>query len=313
MSLSLEKDKKLLVFLLGAVVFISGCVGQQTTGGATGPGISIQAFEPDINLIESQDNIRLRFKIQNLGGEEATDVMSRLIGINPDEWGFFGSDLPLGDLLPANPQFGTSGEQKEDFYEVIAPLLPEGQRVNYNPILRIHYGYRTSVTKPITLVTEQELRRLTQEGESLPAGTTGVSGGPLFASVTTGNIIRATRQVGELKAFPVTIRIDNTGGGSLSPNPAFQQAGDADLVLLTINLPPGLDFDTQECQVFRGGAFVRLFRGKDIEITCEIIVTNPPVVAEQRTIIMTLDYDYFIEHKGTTLIVKGTIPASEFV
>lgn len=312
MTFSQKESRKFLVFLLGTVVLASGCIGDPRGGQVgTGPGISIQAFEPNVNIIESDDDLQLRFKIQNIGGEEATDVLARLIGINPDEWLPDAVDISLFDMLPANSQAGTPGQTKEDIFTVIAPLLPEGQTVNYNPILRIHYGYRTSVTKPITLVTQQEMARLTQEGKSLPAGQTVVSGGPVSVSIITGNIIRATRQTGELKAFPITIRIDNTGGGTLSPNPEVSRFGEDNMVFLRVELPPGLEFDTPECQAFRGGAEVRLFRGKDIDITCEIVVTNPPVAVEQRTIIMTLDYDYFIE-RSTVLSVKGTVAATEF-
>ncbi len=308
--MDLNGNSRILALFLGAVIITSGCVGQQQ-GGGTGPGLVIQAFEPDLAAVESLDNVRLRFRIENSGGEEARFVLARLIGINPVEWNIpTGTDIQLGNFLPANPSFGTAGTEKTDFYELIAPVLPEGQRITYNPILRVYYNYRTTVTQPITLVTEEELRRLSQEGESLPTGITTVSGGPLLVTVKTGNLIKATTASGIPKLFPVTIRIENTGPGSLARNPFSPAVLNDDSVLVSIRLPPGLVFSpNSDCQAFDQsfgfGNERQLFRGRDLEITCEILITNPPVVAESRVIIVSLDYDYFVD-STTQITVKGT-------
>ena len=104
---------KLLVLILpiAAVVFVSGC----TTGGigASGPGIVVLNWEPDHSSVESYDDVQLRLKVQNQGGEEAYNVRALItvLTFGGDEW-LLRDKAPevfIADyMIPPNPRYNTN-------------------------------------------------------------------------------------------------------------------------------------------------------------------------------------------------------------
>jgi hypothetical protein len=315
--------KLLLLPVLAAIVMVSGCTDGNTIAG--GPGVFVLNWEPDFYSVYSGDEVKLRFRVQNQGGEQAQDVIATLHGITPEEWqatslyGFRMNsfDVPVGNLNPQSPSYNTPGETFEDFFTLRAPQLPEGISQTYNPRIRVAYTYRTTATKPITLVNEDELRRLADSGMSLPTGLTSSSAGPLSVDITTGSAIKISEG---RRTFPISIRIYNMGGGVVSPREGAIWSGygtpssDDYMVRMVIELPPGLGFVTcsefqgnigDEFFGFGGGAEVMLWEGRDKTVNCELNVVTPPFASEQRTIKVALLYDYYVD-AGTTITVQGT-------
>lgn len=287
----------LLAISLLLVVTISGCTGGGPTI-STGPGVVILNWEPDFTSVESGEQLNLRIRIQNQGTETAEDVIAILSGINQNEWDVSNMEIDFGNLLPPNTQYGTEGEMAEDFFSLEAPELPEGITQQYTPRIRIIYNYLTSATKPITLVNENELRRMLDEGEMLPSGPTQYSSGPLSVTVNTGSHIRALER--DRKAFPITIRIQNVGGGVVS---SMGSVEDDYRVKLKIELPPGLGLET--CREFDGsGDYITLWKGQSKDMTCELEIEDTPTISEEKTIILTLEYDYYVD-ATTSVTVKG--------
>lgn len=308
---------KLLILILpvAALVFISGCTG--TGGGAAGPGVVILNWEPDFSSVESQDDVQFRLRVQNQGGEEAENVraMLTMITIGGDEWQILSGaeEVDLKPyLLPPNPRYGTEGETTEEIWKLRAPTIPEGlPPSSYSVGIRVFYDYVTTAIKPITLVNENELRQITDRGGALPTHTGSHSSGPLSVTAVTGKYIKVSDD-GRTKTFPITIQVTNTGGGI----PYYVGHGsmmygipeDSEYkVLLGINLPPGLGFVTcaeyDSTGSYSGGE-VQLWKGRDSDITCELMITNLPAVSQEGSIKFYLTYGYAID-RTTAVSVKG--------
>jgi hypothetical protein len=299
-----------LVLPILAVVLISGCT-TGGTGGARGPGVVILNWEADYTSVESGDDVQLRLRMQNQGGEQADNVRAliTMLTFGGDEWMLRQGQsaqilLPEGYLLPPNPRYGTEGETADYIWYLAAPLLPEGITQTYTAGIRVFYDYLTTATKPITVVNDNELRHLMDTGLSLPTQPSQHSGGPISVNVVTGKYIK----VGDYgHEFPITIHIENTGGGI--PYWGAQQTmtygileNEEYWVRLAIDLPPGLTFVT--CQEYSGGMGVQLWKGRNADITCKLAIPTPPPVAQEGTIKVYIDYSYAID-RSTSITVKG--------
>lgn len=308
-------DNKLKwAFILPIVLlFISGCVAPDG-GGVSGNGIVITKFEPSLAAVNSQDDLSLRVEVENRG-EAIGRAAAKLMGIYAQDWGVFQTDQPLEELLPADSEAGTTGQLGVATWRLRAPDLQRGEKRTYEPMVRVFYSYETKVTKPITFVTSDELRRTIQNGESLPADPTVMSAGPITVDVRTGNFVRTTENW-QQSYFPIQIDIRNTGGGLI--------AGE--------DYPVGIEIEAPQGTIFRGdcprqsqtewGSFydrnlptgltrpispktVFMWNGKDTKITCELKVITPPDYREKRELKVTLKYIYYSDMK-TQVQVTGT-------
>jgi hypothetical protein len=301
------KNQKALLLILPilAVVAISGCTGTGSTVASCGSGVEILNWEPSFSSVESGDQLQLRVQVQNKGCELAEDVVARIGGINMDDWGqgsFFSDEYDFGDLLPPNSQQGTEGDKGQYEFELEAPNLPEGLTQQYSPQVRVYYHYKTTAIKPITIVNENELRRLQDKGDSLTSGDTIVtSGGPISINVITGKFIKATESGWGSNIFPINIYIQNTGAGVVSTRDSPE---DDYMATISIDMPSGLSL--MDCGSFSEPADeIKLFKGKDTLITCEVSIDNAPFSSQQENLILTAEYDYYID-RTTTISVKGT-------
>ncbi|UCD07100.1 MAG: hypothetical protein JSW41_04695 [Candidatus Aenigmatarchaeota archaeon] len=303
-----------LVLPIAAIVWISGCT-TDGTGIVKGPGVVVLNWEPDFTSVESLDDVQLRLKVQNQGGEQADNVRALITGITfgQDEWGLKtgqSAQVLLEDYLIApNPRYGTQGETSEFIWYMIAPVLPEGIPQTYSPGIRVFYDYITTAVKPITVVNEDELRHLIDTGGSIPTKPHQYSGGPLSVSVVTGKHIK----VGDYgHEFPITIHIENTGGGipywGAVRTITYGIPEDEEYwVNLAIDLPPNIVFVT--CQEYSGtstggGMGVQLWKGKSADVTCKLAIPTPPPVQQEGTIKLYLGYSYAVD-RLTSITVKG--------
>ncbi|MBI4021245.1 MAG: hypothetical protein HY369_03310 [Candidatus Aenigmarchaeota archaeon] len=308
-----------------AVVAIAGCTNPfGGSGAATGPGVVITGWEPELANVFSNDQVDLLLKVENQGESRANNVVAELINIDTAEWGSIGFDASkqLGDLIPVDPVTGTPGETKTvQFQNLKAPLLPKGETFTFNPTVRVSYDYATTALKPITIVDADELVKIQQQGKTLPSKPTAYTSGPLSVEIIMGNFVKTSSQFGgfaqQYDIFPVHIQIRNTlwgsggsvipkgfGGGSAS-NFVF---GDADYpVRVTIQPPAGTSFVFSgfgdDCSSFE--FTVELFRGEEAEITCELQVISAPQFLTESLIQVELDYRFFSD-RVTQVTVQGT-------
>jgi len=326
----------LLILPLLAVVAISGCIGGG--GGITlGNGVKILNWEPDFSSVESGDAVQLRLKAQNTGERDALSMQALLTGINPEEWKLQGGDNAknFGNLKAPDKVQNVDGEQVQYAFKLTAPPLPRGVSQPYSANLRIYYGYHTLGVKQLTFVNENELRRLQDKGESLPSSDTTVTAGPLNVKINTGKFIKVRDSQSGLyssysNTFPITIDIENTGGGVVSAMPNAWGAYDKDLdykVFVTLMFPNDLDVNCKNILsssytpygftysdysygVYSYGGkevtgVAELWKGQDTSITCDLKITGTPLTSQTENIIVRLFYIYYIDSKAT-ITVTGT-------
>jgi hypothetical protein len=242
---------KNIVFLIAvsSAILVSGCVNDNH-GISYGNGVLITAFESDLGAtaVQSEDDVGLMLKVQNQGEVDATNVEAQIMGIDLDEWGtgfsWSGDKKQLGTLLAADPVTKTQGQIKTAQWTLTAPNLPSGTELTYEPRVRTFYDYRTRATKSVTLVDVEELRRIIQQGRSLPGGSTRSSAGPLSVEVRTGDFVK-TQNYDD--PFPLNIFITNmiweSGGSVIEGSGYYGGWVSEDLrypVKVTITLPEGM-------------------------------------------------------------------------
>jgi len=309
-------DKLMLFAPLLAVILVSGCVGGGTTG--LGNGVAILNFEPDFPQgVYSGDTVKLQLRIQNQGETTAKNVEVELTNIDTSEWGtfgLFGFSESIGDLLPYDTTTNTPGAIKTHEWRLQAPELSKGTEFTYEPMAKVSYDYRTIAQKPITLVDEDELRRIIQQGKSLPNKPTEFTAGPLGVEIKTGEFVRTSSGVsgGEsYEIFPVYIKITNKeweAGGTVIKDGfgGFFEGYDYP-IRIKITPPNGVttrSFGTDACSSFSFDT-IDLWQGKDAEITCDFEVTNPPAYRQEALFAVELEYR-FQTQASTRLQVSGT-------
>lgn len=316
-----SKPVTLLILALVSVVLISGCV-QWGGAGVAGNGVVILNFEPDLmGTYDSGDPVKLMLRIQNLGEVRATDIKAELAGIDTTQWAAFGATFykTIGDMIGYDTETNTQGAEKTVIWDLEAPELERGIDLVYEPIAKVSYNYRTTAQKPITIVAEDELRRIQQQGGSLPTKVTTYTGGPLSVTVETKDYVKTTEEFGDYDVFPISIDITNSYGGTVIPDGfgGFGVLGEEYLypVQVRITPPAGTDFihsgwiSDDDCTT--GTIIKDLWKGQNAKITCELRVISPPTYRQERYLKVELDYRYQIE-AITQIPVRGVRETGTF-
>ncbi|MEM5812084.1 MAG: hypothetical protein QW286_00020, partial [Candidatus Aenigmatarchaeota archaeon] len=200
----------------------------------------------------------------------------------------------------------TEGEIKQETFDLVAPSLPKGTTQTFTPQVRVYYDYRTTASKLITIVNEQELRRLQDQGKTLPTKETVTSAGPLKVTINAGKFLKARDETSGFysftKTFPITIDIKNIGGGTVSAQGTPSQDYKVKYRIeyptnrLSIECPNsgGLGSDT-----------ITLWKGESASLTCNVRIIQSPVSSEEANIKVVLEYPYYID-ESTTISVTGS-------
>ncbi|MFH1364870.1 MAG: hypothetical protein ABIH52_04435 [Candidatus Aenigmatarchaeota archaeon] len=314
MRKSKKSNKRMFLFLLPVLltVFVSGC----TQGGGTGGnGVVINAFAPDFPQLHSNEKVSLQLEVQNMGDMKATNVEAELTGINPNEWGTFDENPTLGDLIAADRESGVQGATRNYYWnELRAPDLVKGTQFTYTPQARVSYDYTTIAQKPITIVDQDELRRIMQQGQTLPSKSTTYSAGPMVVEIKTGNYVKSSGSGSgqTYDIFPINIHIENaefsSGKSIVQPQgftSGFFPTDRTYPVDVYIEPPSGTSFVSsgygEDCTSF---VPVDLFQGRDIDITCELEVVDPPNIKQEGLITVELYYRYAVD-ASTSITVFG--------
>lgn len=317
MSRSSQKSHLFLLLPIVAIVAISGC----TTGTASGgPGLVITSWEPELANLFSNDQVDFLLEVQNQGESRARNVVAELTNIDTSEWGSFGfATIQMGDLIAFDPITNTPGETKTvQFQNLKAPVLTKGTSFVYEPVVRVSYDYTTAAQKPITIVDADELIKIQQQGQALPAKPTTFTSGPLSVDIIMGNFVKTTNQFGgtfgTYDIFPVNIKIRNSlwgSGGSIVPSGFGSTGGLFQTfdypVEVKITPPAGTNFVFSgfgdDCSSFQ--FTIDLFRGEEADITCELEVTQAPTIRQESLLIVELDYRFSMD-AVTQVNVQGT-------
>jgi hypothetical protein len=305
--------KLLLILSIITVIYVSGCIGGSTDN-TLGNGVVIQGWQPDFSSVESSEPIKFFLKVQNQGETLAENVVATIMGIDTREWGLSSNKYEFGDMRAPDTATNTPGEVKTYYYTgLTAPKLPKGTSFTYEPIVRVTYDYKTISQKPITVVDVNELRRLIQQGETIPSKDTVFTAGPLSVEIRTGNYVK-TQKADD--PFPVYIVITNDlweSGGSVVKRDGHSTPpqGYDYPIKMKVNLPSSGWGSGQGGIRVTGGdkcsgeQWIDLWQGKTAEITCELQVDPAPENARiDRLITVELDYSFQLDSK-TAVTVTG--------
>ena len=315
------KFEFLVLLFVITVLMSSGCVnplGGGQTSYTTGPGIVIEKFDTPLGMVESGEATNLHLEIRNQGEYDGelgigAPAIVELMQIDPSEWIIEPSPImDLGTVLAPDAESQTSGGLSKMDGRITAPLLQAGQRQTQEIAARVYYQYETKARKAIQFVTNEEMRRMVQSGETFTSDPLTQTAGPLTVTMNTGQIVPAN----ELKnhRFQIQLRIDNTGSGQVRGEnypvavevkyPAWVIPADGYCPSQTIwgtpiytDVPAGLPQPV--------GNFVYVWDGRTTDITCEFEIIQPPASKTKGNFDITLGYIYSVE-QTIQLEVKGT-------
>ena len=290
----------LLILPIIAVVFISGC----TTNGdpmTFGDGVVIQAWESDFPRLYSGESIQFRLKVQNQGGTFAEDVETSIIDIDPREWNLKNSKDSINQLIAPDSDTDTPGQTWTTIWTGEAPDFDKGSVVPRDVTVRVSYDYMQTATKSITLVDETELRRIIQQGGSIPISSDTSTSGPLSISVTTAPFARTAKTTDPI---PINIKITNklygnSGLPTVIPRTSSPRSptGMQEPVYLEIEVPNGIrvkDCSTRD--------WYWMFEGKEADVTCRLEITDMPSSGERVNKIMRFHASYRYKLDATTTV-----------
>ncbi len=281
-----------------------------------GAGVVIESFgiEPEMSEVYSNEEVLFVLKFRNTGTAKAENCFAELLGLdqtwkpgegartNPRNQEVFPMERECQYdqrnhwivLLPPDPTSGIEGAYHVCTWKYRAPEVPPGLYADYKPRARVFYDYESFIIKTITIVPRDELTIIQNQGKPLPAETVSKSKSPISIDVETRSPIRTH---GETLVFPVIIKVENVGGGTVCENSEkcrkFAQGGPAwNRFTLNINLPPGMEFVEESCSPKET---ISLVGGKSQTIACKVRVTEIPDRLTQKNLEIRAKYGYFID------------------
>jgi len=203
------KTIHIVLLTLFAAILASGCVSPLGGPAAGGNGIVIEVFKPDFSEVFSGEPVQLQLKLRNIGSADAEDISAMVMNL---EWNKNTKECSESRMLPPDPSRGTEGATKTCIFSYTAPMLSKGISLTYSPTVRVKYRYSTTSVKSLTVLPIADARRLLQQGRTFAAETVSSTSGPIRLDITTKGPIRIS---GNSVEFPLEVKIQNTGGGTV--------------------------------------------------------------------------------------------------
>lgn len=209
----MESNSKLLMVLIGAVLITSGCMNGETTGEAGTQAISISEFSINPNPTPASQQATIQMQLENAGDAEATDVRADLFGptISSEDRTWtdnegttmsFSNLQPATDTQPAIPQ--------QDSLTFDAPNLEEGRDLPYDFTAQIFYGYETTASTNIEIMSQE---RYQDSGATQQSTTISNSDAPMQLEVQGSTPIVFFPEDGT-RTEELCITVNNRGTGT---------------------------------------------------------------------------------------------------
>ena len=333
--------KHLLVIpVVFIVLALSGCTDfMGSNSGATGNGVTIRNFRSDLQEVNCNQQVNVQLQLQNNGDYDA-QVATQMFIIEPMKWGNPLQNPPNPFTLKAvtdqsiEPAIQTVQWQLRPNCEMLD--VPKGRTMDFSPQVRIYHTYKGDVKRAITFVSEEELRLLSSQGQSLTMGEQITSAGPLSVTINTVPFAQTFNTYADVQ-IPVNIKIRNGGSGkvpgdingnfpvaititaptgtsfvSCTPDLNFLTYGYSNIPIMSIPTPV---FTTGGFGDTRTG-YVSLFTdsgGQNADITCYLRVTDvQQIIRQERYINAKISYIYQIDTSPISIIVKNPAGQSIF-
>jgi len=304
-----------------AVLLVAGCAAptqwpwqQITTTAIGGAGLVISDFSADPTSVYSNSNARIMMTVSNKGGAAVPDTSSVIY--------LTGSAISLSDttgtywhnsaeaiykhfgktMNPEDPVRGTPADEKTITWSLTAPNVTRGTTRSDIFIGRVYYDYQTTVTGTIWVYSESESDAARAAGRTLNKATFSSTSGPvaLITKASPDPVVLATGE----NSFTMTIKVSNVGGGALYRTGAVTYtAGSEDITLTTDELNKvSIAVSAPGMTVSGCTGEQELVGGKDITLSCDVIITSPPTTFQGYPITITSTYGYNTERTATVLV-----------
>ena len=195
------------------IILTSGCIGQSNVdSGTDGLVVKNMYVDPPESDIQSGEMITVRADVENIGSATARNVVAELVGAS---WLATGSQAIttqiLGDMSPPDPRYGLPGHTRQVTFRLPAPLLPEGQKANFNLKIRVHYDYETTSVVQVQGYGRDRYNTLFQQGKITPPATTSLPiqvsrNVPVTISMTGPNKVVVGPSLYEEYTYQITFR-----------------------------------------------------------------------------------------------------------
>lgn len=290
----------LSLFLLVFVIFLSGCISQDSGPGGLSTGVIIKSFEPELEEVYPGEPVTLYITVHNVGDADAENTVAKLIVLNPEEWGSTSfPQIEIGTLNKAVPLENLPGDEWMAEWDLTAPSINTPQHT-FTAGARVYYDYKTTATGEFEIVTYDYLKSLQpEEQDALKAKSALVSStssnAPIHVSFSTGN--RPFIVYDDGQKFSFQIKITNVGQG----NPIYG----GDMYYMQINKPDIKGNVNIDCPSISGN-LIKLMRGTSKTISCSIIVDNMEDINERLrgNVDVDLTYRYFVDAETTITVIK---------
>lgn len=341
--MNIVKQVPLCIILF--VIFVSGCTTTTNTV-ELGDGVVMLDYDIEFSDVYAEECVDIGILVKNKGSVEAKRVFVELLGIEQD---WYGEGEPWGrgcksqnggtwtpghektanepecrwqpeedefNLLPPDPVMGTDGETHTCTWTYKAPEIPEQADITYKATLRIFYQYQTDVVKAVTLMTQEEMKNLMEQGKTLPVDTQSSTRSPVKVDVKTSTPLRMYADKVE---FPVIIEIENIGGGFTCVGYSSWDNGDnikecrssqqstekSAWRRIKIEMEPDDIIKLSECD---NPTTLTLYKGKSNTITCKATVLKNDLPSQriQAMIKISAKYHYIIDN-DLEITVHGSV------
>ncbi len=296
------------ILCLFSVLTTSGCISQSA---ASGSGVVIENFEVDFQKVYASENFKLQAKIKNVGSVDALNVFPELYNLQSSsqegqlEISCDGTCPSEITLLAPDAERGTTGETKTCVWNCVAPAIPKGLSVAFNPSVRLYYGYATHTVKSVTIASQDELRSIQNQGGALPSETVSTTTSPVQLSVTVNGPIRYQEDDNSV-TFPINIGIQNTGGGTACAGNGCMDTKNWNKVNILFDRGDDTSIGLKSCSMDSEEEVpIDLWKGQSATLTCEIEINVQEAASlVQKNLKFSIYYDYFTD-TSTSIEVSG--------
>ncbi|NOX71870.1 MAG: hypothetical protein GXO64_04205 [Candidatus Micrarchaeota archaeon] len=306
----------LAIIILGIFSF-AGCTGFNFQLGnvyySSNPGvkygISIVSFTTETPVLLPNEEGVFEVKMKNVGSVRSTRGFAELLGLD-QSWSRTGKEiLPNEDdckytnggrisLLPQDDNTGALGGEYVCTWNYKAPDLSLGE-IEFKPIARVYYNYSTTSISSVTIVPKEEMRSFMENGGALKSDIISQTRSPIRLTLNPKSPIK-TYQGGKYE-FPVEIKIENVGGGTVCLNVEKCKKAQGGYIwndiILHLELPNGIE--NIDCPMDEEVHIP----GKSQVIGCRLKIVDDVETVTQKYITLYSEYGYFTD-KAMTVKVR---------
>ena len=299
----------LILFSLIFLVFLAGCIGigQEQPSLGVQIGLIIKSFRPDISEVFSGDSSTFSLSVENVGGEDATNVQAKLFGLGTD-WAITTRSYNISDMLQkSQTDLKIPGGTGDASWDVQSPSNLKVDNT-YTAGVRVTYSYKTTALGKFKVYAQDYLRTRPEENERImsSSGIESLVVTKAPVTVALAGIARPIiyRSAGQKVA--ITVQLSDVGPG----NPYLSDLPDMKVKVDKIEIRNKTCAGTSDCKCSDWTGFpqdVKLPRTGEKSISCTYTFNEAVEDFTTIPINVELTYNYFVESSTTIKVLKTQV------